>query len=137
MADRDPETGVFTEGNQAACKYDPSYCDSVVELGKVGRSPAQIATALGICRNTLDSWKREYPPFCEALTRARTEAQSFWEEELRRQVFEKSQDVNTPALKLLLQARFREDYTEQTKIEHQGNLTVLTGVPRADEDQAS
>lgn len=40
-------------------KYDPEFCDKVVELAKQGLSEAQIAADLGVSTRTLKNWLKD------------------------------------------------------------------------------
>lgn len=63
--------------------YRPEYCARVVQLGKEGKSRAQIASALDTTRVTLLAWERTNPEFLAAMTRATDEALAWWEEQGR------------------------------------------------------
>jgi len=99
--------------------YRPEYCERVIELGKDGASPAQMAADLGIThRNTLDDWAEVHPEFSEAYTHARTQAQAWWE---RTGMAGLNADrFNGLVWKTSMQARFRDDYTEKRIQEHTG-----------------
>jgi len=103
--------------------YKPEYCDRVVEMGKKGLSMVQMAAKLGQARNTLDAWGKKHGPFMDALTRARTEAQNWWETEgmnsLNKDKFQSS------VWRTSMQARFREDYTERRDHTVGGAITVV------------
>jgi len=103
--------------------YKPEYCQRVIEMGKEGKSFAQIASALGVARQTIDNWGQEHGEFLDALSRARTEAQNWWEskgqEALGADKFQSS------VWRTSMQARFREDYTERRDVNHGGAVTVV------------
>lgn len=61
-------------------EYDPSLCEQVIELGKEGKSRAQIASALGVSRQTLVNWGLAHREFVDALTRAKDEELAWWEQ---------------------------------------------------------
>lgn len=98
--------------------YRPEYCERVIELGREGRSKAQMASRLDVCCNTLDNWAKENPEFLSALTRARDLAKAWWED--------KGQDNLTSSVfqtglwSRSMAARFPDDYTERQKKEHSG-----------------
>ena len=48
-------------------KYDPAFCYRVVELGRLGKSRAWIASELNVSRDTLDEWERQYSEFSDAM----------------------------------------------------------------------
>jgi hypothetical protein len=98
--------------------YDPSYCETVVELGREGKSPAQIAARLDVARSTLIEWASMHPEFSTALTRAKTLEQNWWEEQ--GQIALTSDRFNSAVWSKSMSARFREDYTERQSHEHAG-----------------
>ena len=91
--------------------YRPKYCARVVKMGKEGLSMCQMASRLDVARQTLDNWGESHPKFLEALQRARSDAQNWWENKgmdaLGADKFQSS------VWKTSMQARFREDYTER------------------------
>lgn len=54
-------------------EYRDEYCERVIELGKEGKSRAEIASALNCSRTTLAAWEAEHPDFLDALHRAKDE----------------------------------------------------------------
>lgn len=101
-------------------KYEPSYCDVVVELGKAGKSVAQMCANFDISRQTIDNWAEAHPEFLEALSRAKMHAQSWWEDQgVSGMTADK---FNAAVWKKSMEARFREDYTERQEIDHSGKI---------------
>ncbi len=97
--------------------YRPEFCEQVVELGRQGKSYTQIASALDINKSTLYEWKDRYPDFSNALTRARQEAQTWWEDVGQSALFaEKFQPV---VYNRAMQCRFPEDYLEKQQVNNQ------------------
>jgi transposase-like protein len=95
-------------------KYKPEFCEQAIELGKLGKSPTQIACAFEVDRATLYRWAEEYEDFRTALTRAKAEEQNWWEttgmaaltaDKFQAAVWKKS-----------MEARFRDDYTERKEL---------------------
>ena len=60
-------------------KYDPAFCEKIVALGKLGKSKAQIASELGVVRNTLDNWATQHPEMVIALRDAQEYVLAWWE----------------------------------------------------------
>ena len=60
-------------------KYDPAFCEKIVALGKLGKSKAQIASELGVVRNTLDNWAAQHPELVVAISEAQDYALAWWE----------------------------------------------------------
>ena len=102
--------------------YKPEYCDEVIELGRQGKSPAQIAANLDVARTTLIQWADEHPEFMTALTRAKTFEQAFWEDEGFKGM--KADKFNATVWTKSMQARFRDDYTERQETKHSGAVQI-------------
>ena len=102
--------------------YNPEYCDEVIELGRQGKSPAQIAATLGVDRQTLHNWADANPEFFAALTRAKTFEQAFWEDEGFKGM--KADKFNATVWTKSMQARFRDDYTERQETKHSGAVQI-------------
>jgi hypothetical protein len=88
--------------------YKPEYCDRVVELGAKGYSQAMIIAEIGAgSRETIDNWKKRYPEFLDAMTRARDLALAWWE----RIGLENTgnRDFNSNLYRVIMMARFGQD----------------------------
>lgn len=100
--------------------YDPAFCDEVIELGKQGKSPVQIAVALGVPRTTMLSWAEQHEEFSTALTRAKEHEQDWWEN--AGQTGMVAPGFNATVWSKSMQARFREDYTERQEQTVKGEM---------------
>ena len=109
---------------KANSKYKPEYCEKAVQLGRQGKSFAQIASHFDVSRQTIDNWADKHPKFLDALSRARTHAQAWWEEKGIEGMH--SREFNSQIWKKSMEARFREDYTERKDLDlnHGGNVIV-------------
>lgn len=94
--------------------YKPEYCDEVVELGKAGKSFAQMASAFDVSRQTIDNWATAHPEFLEALNRATAHCQAWWEDTGMSGMM--SPGFNAAVWKKSVEARFRDDYTERKEV---------------------
>lgn len=103
--------------------YRPEFCEQVVELGRQGKSPAQIAAALDVSRAVLYLWGDTYPEFLTAFTRARDLAQAWFED--RGQEGLTMPGFNASLWAKQVSARYPDDYTERQKRE----LTGANGGP--------
>lgn len=95
--------------------YDPAFCDQVIELGKMGKSKAQMCAHFDISRQTIDNWADAHPEFLEALSRAMVHAQAWWEDKGVDGM--ESDKFNAAVWKKSMEARFREDYTERRQVD--------------------
>lgn len=94
--------------------YKPEYCAKVVELGREGCSPAQIASHFDVDRVTLRNWADEFPDFFTAMTRAKVHEQAWWE--MMGQKGLVADRFNAQVWSKSVAARFREDYTERKEV---------------------
>jgi len=60
--------------------YRPEFCERIIELGKDGKTVAQIAREFDVSRSTVHLWREKFPEFSDAFTRARDLALAFWED---------------------------------------------------------
>lgn len=102
--------------------YHPSYCETVIEMGKAGKSPAQMCGYFSISRQTIDDWAERHSEFAEAMKRARMHAYEWWENAGQAGLF--AEKFNALVWKVSMQARFREDYTERQEIMTKQHVTV-------------
>lgn len=103
--------------------YRPEHCERVIELGREGKSHAQIAAALDVARNTLYNWADAHPEFLSAITRARDLSQAWFED--KGQTGLEAPGFNASLWAKQVSARFPDDYTERQKRE----LTGANGGP--------
>lgn len=101
--------------------YRPEMCEEIIELGRQGKSHAQIAAALDVARQTLRNWAEEHPEFLAAITRAKDLSQA-WFEDAGQAGLAMGSGFNASLWAKQVSCRFREDYTDSSKIEHSGNV---------------
>lgn len=94
--------------------YRPGYCAQVIDLGKEGKSHAQIAAALDVSRQTMYAWQEKHPEFLDAITRARDLAQAWFEE--RGQIGLSDKSFNASLWEKQVRARFRKEYGEHVTL---------------------
>lgn len=111
--------------------YLPEYCERVIELGRQGKSHAQIAAALDVARQTLHNWCDAHPEFLDAMTRARDLAQAWWED--KGQGGLETPGFNASLWSKQVSCRFRADYTDTQRTE----LTGKNGGPIKSETEVS
>jgi DNA-binding XRE family transcriptional regulator len=99
-------------------KYDPSMCETIIALGKKGKSKTQMAAHLDISRSTFDRWLEANEDFKESWELADTHAQAFWEEIGFGGVGNKF--FNDRAWSLQVRNRFAHSYKENRELELSG-----------------
>lgn len=107
--------------------YDPSYCDKVVELGRLGKSVEQISSNLGVSCRVLYDWRDRYPEFLRALEEAKEAEQTWWEDQAQAYMLEHKDGakLNASIWSRSMAARFPKKYRESVKQE----ITGENGAP--------
>lgn len=103
-------------------KYDPAYCDEVMELGKEGLSKWQICSRLNFGIHNMDAWVGAHPEFRSAFEQARLDALAYWEELAQNHMIENpgGPRLNTGLWSRSMAARFPAEYRENSKLEVTG-----------------
>ncbi len=97
-------------------EYDPAFCEQVVEIAQEGAGLAEIAYRIGITRDTLNEWRKTYPDFSDAMTRALDASHAWWEAQGRAGTW--SKDFNANAYRLQVTNRFRKDWSDRQEVDH-------------------
>lgn len=112
--------------------YDPSMCEKVIELGKLGKSIEQICYSLDVSLRTIYLWRDKHEEFMHALEDAKVYEQAWWEEQAAAYMVEnkESDKLNASLWSRSMAARFPKKYRESTKTEITGadGTPLLTGI---------
>lgn len=102
--------------------YDPSFCEKVIELGKLGKSFEQMAMQLNVSYRTLCRWRDSVPDFCHALEEAQALEQAWWEEMAHSYLIEHKdgEKINVGLWSRSMAARFPKKYSDRIKQEITG-----------------
>lgn len=60
-------------------KYDPKYCDELIQHMSTGLSFESFAAVIKVNRDTLYAWEKEFPAFSDAKKEAFGQNLLFWE----------------------------------------------------------
>lgn len=99
-------------------KYDPAFCDKVVEWGRAGKSRTWMAATIGISRECIYEWERTIPEFSDALKRAKALEQLWWED--AGQDGMSADKFNGQVWGRSMAARFPDDWRETSRQERTG-----------------
>jgi hypothetical protein len=113
-------------------KYDPAFCDQVVELGRLGKSFQQMAAILNTTYTSMQRWCEEHEDFRVALSQAQEYSQAWWEDMCQTHMIEEqgSAKLNASLWSRSMAARFPKTYRESTKQEITGadGASLLAGI---------
>lgn len=94
--------------------YNPSICDHVPGLYEGGKSDAEVAVAIGVSKQTLYAWIKQYPEFKEAVQYGRNIAESVFQEAGRRAALGYNKNVNHVCWLANMRNRFDFDMSKKT-----------------------
>jgi hypothetical protein len=120
-ATQEAET-VEVRGRGQPTKYDPAYCDVVVDLGKQGYSRAMMASHLGVCKATITVWSNAHPDFLNALKLADSHAQAWYEQRAHEGLT--GGNFNANLFKIIAYNRFRDDYADRKEVKVEANHLI-------------
>ena len=105
-------------------EYKPEMCDQLIELGKTGASQKIMFSSIGISTSAANRFKKDHPDFAEALDRAITESQAYWERLILANVDNKN--FNSRLVEIALRGQFSETYREDksTKVDLKADVVV-------------
>ncbi len=96
-------------------EYKPEYCNQVIAWGGEGKSLAWMAAQLDCAKQTLHNWAAANPEFLDALARAKTKAQAYWEDMGQSGVY--LPGFNGSVYTKSMAARFPDDWRDNTRTE--------------------
>lgn len=99
-------------------KYDPAYCEQVIEHMKDGASLTSFAAEIGVARSTINEWIDQNYEFSEAVKRAKAKCAAWWER-LGRKNAEKG-GGNATLVIFGLKNMAGEDWRERSSMELSG-----------------
>ena len=98
-------------------KYDPAYCQQVIDHMAEGASLTSFAAEVSVARSTINEWMGEHPEFSEAVNTAKAKCASWWEK-VNRSIAEKGGGTGSAqACALGLKNMARDDWVERSEID--------------------
>lgn len=101
-------------------KYNPEYCEKVIEMGKYGASKHEMALDLDINFSTFLLWQQEHEEFSKAVKEATAISQAWWEKNGRIATFGGVQGFNATSYAFNMKNRFKDDWKDKIEQEHSG-----------------
>lgn len=99
-------------------KYDPAYCEQVVEHMKDGASLTSFAAEIGVARSTINEWIDQNLEFSEAVKRGKARCAAWWEALGRKNA--ENGGGNATLVIFGLKNMAGEDWRERAQVEHSG-----------------
>jgi hypothetical protein len=103
-------------------KYDPAYCDGIVEHCATGASVTSYAASIGVCRDTISEWATVHPDFSAAVKRAKAAAAAWYDGKARGIIGGESGNATLCIFGLKNFAP--DDFRDVQEQKHSGEITV-------------
>lgn len=103
-------------------KYDPAYCDSVVEVMATGLSLTAFAGEIGVHRGTINEWMEVHPEFSESVRVGKAKRTLA----LERGMLGAESGPAVTARMFALKNADPEEWREKQHVEHSGEIATTT-----------
>lgn len=98
-------------------KYDPAYCDAVIEHMEEGASLTSFAASINVSRSTVTEWAAVHPEFSAAVNVGKAKCAAWWEKVNRGIAREGGGTGSAQACALGLKNMAREDWVERSEVD--------------------
>lgn len=103
-------------------KYDPAYCEGIVEHCTTGASITSYAAEIGVCRDTISEWANIHPEFSASVKRAKAAAAAWYDRQAR---IVASEGKGNATLCIFGLKNFApDDFKDVQETKHSGEVTV-------------
>lgn len=99
-------------------KYDPAYCQQIIEHMEEGASIASFAAEISVARSTIQQWAEEHEEFSVAVKAAKAKCAAWWEVRLRNIAISGGGPGAATAVIFGLKNMAAEDWREKQEVEH-------------------
>lgn len=103
--------------------YHPSYCEKVIEWGRLGKSITWMAAELNITKVTIYEWINVHQDFSNAIERARVLCQQWWEDAGQKGM--EADKFNSAVWAKNMAARFRDEWTDRQELTGAGGSALV------------
>jgi hypothetical protein len=99
-------------------KYQPAFCEQVVDHMREGASLTSFAAEIGVCRDTITEWCSVHDEFSAAVKRGKAACAAWWEKTNRNLAV--SGQGNATACVFGLKNMAADDWRDKHELEHSG-----------------
>lgn len=112
-------------------KYDPDYCQGLVDHMATGASATSYAAEIDVHRDTLSEWAATHPEFSVALSRGKAKCAAWWEKAGRAAATDGK--GNATIIVFGLKNMSSEDWQDKREVEHSGTLNLGAALDALDD----
>ena len=98
-------------------KYDPKYCDMIVDFMRKGKSLVGFAGTIGVHVDTLYEWEKVHADFSEAIKQARALCQLWWEDQGQVGLFMGKEDGSFSQSAWIFNMKARFGYRDKQEVD--------------------
>jgi len=117
-------------------KYDPAFCDEIIDFLSEGYSVTAFAGYIRVSRSTVYLWAEEHPEFSDALNVGQAASALWWENQLRNNA--QTGEGNATSCVFGLKNRAADDWRDKRDHDHTSSDSTMTPqqiiIRAADED---
>ena len=106
-------------------KYDPKYCDMIVEFMSKGKSLIGFAASIDVVVSTLYEWEKKQPDFSDAIKVARQKSQLWWEENGQVGLFMGKEDGSFSQSAWIFNMKARFGYRDKVEVEQKTEQKII------------
>lgn len=116
----DKDTG--TRGRPT--KYDPKYCQQIIDYMSDGSSLTAFAADINVVKSTVYEWIKNVPEFKEASDIARQKCQAWWEKQGQVGLFMGKEDGSFSQSTWIFNMKARFGYRDKVEVEQKVDQTI-------------
>ena len=106
-------------------KYDPKYCQMVIDHMTDGSSLTSFAAEIDVARSTINEWMYNNPDFSEAVKRGKAKCAAWWERAGRLGAIG-AMDVNPTLVIFGLKNMSPDDWRDKQELDHTSSDGSMT-----------
>lgn len=111
-------------------KYDPKFCEAVIEAGARGDTLAGMAEECDVDRATINDWMEKHEDFSRAVKRGLQKAQALWESKGMAATFGEVEGFNATSYIFNMKNRFKADWRDKQEVDN--SMTISIARPDSD-----
>ena len=106
-------------------KYDPKYCQMIVDFMSQGKSLTAFAGEIMVAKNTVYEWAKKYPEFQDATNIARQKCQQWWENQGQIGLFMGKEDGTFSQSSWIFNMKARFGYRDKVEVESKTEQKIV------------
>ena len=128
-----PETKEHSMPAGRPSKYDPKYCQMLIDHMELGLSYESFAGLIGVARQTLYDWEKVNPAFLDTKKIAAEKSLLWWEQKGIDGLFSEEKGIKINATIWIFNMKNRHNWKDKTEIEQTTKeIKIIIGEDESD-----